>query len=192
MLQRTLSGVRIQRAMQHNIRHSNDMVFITGDYVYYKRASDPKWHGPATVLGQEGQQLLLKHGGFYIRVHSCRVQHVNDPNESQSSTAQCKINAESSHSPKAVKCSPATDFESSDSESDPQPIIEQGHNNEQHMPHEPHPPSVPQKSLTTRRASYHFRNCSLSTAHSSPLNNAGQSNAVPPDQPTNTDMSEST
>ena len=59
------------------------------------------------------------------------------------------------------------------------------------MPHEPHPPSMPQKSVTTRRASYHFRNRSLSTAHSSPVNNAGQSNAVPPDPPTNTDMSES-
>ena len=177
--------------MRHNIGHSNDMAFITGGYVYYKWASDPKWHGPTTALGQEGQQVVLKHGGFYISVHHCRVQHVNYPNESQSSTAQCKVNAESSHSPKAVKNSPAIDFESSDSESDPQPIIKQGHNNEQRMPHVPHPLSMPQKSMTTRRASYHLRNCSLSTAHSSSVNNAGQSNAVPQDPPTNTDMSES-
>ena len=167
------------------------MVFITGDYVYYKWASDLKWHGPATVLGQEGQQVLLKHGGFYIRVHCCRVQHVNDLNESQRSTAQCKVNAESSHSPKVVKSSPAIDFEFSNSESDPQPIDEQGHNNEQSMPHVPHPPCMPQKSMTTRRGSYHLRNRSLSTAHSSPVNNAGQSNAVPQEPPTNIDMSES-
>ena len=84
------------------------------------------------------------YGGFYIKVHCCRVQHVNDPNESQSSTAQCKVNAESSHSPKVVKSSPAIDFEFSNSESDPQQIDGQGHNNEQRMPHAPHPPSMPQ------------------------------------------------
>ena len=100
---RSENSERLKRAMRHNIRHSNDTVFITGDYVYYKRDSDPKWHGPATVLGQEGQKVLLKHGGFYIRVHRCRFQHVNDPNESQISTSQCKVDAESSHSPKAVK-----------------------------------------------------------------------------------------
>ena len=136
-------------------------------------------------LGPGRPKVPSKHGGFYIRVHRSRAQHVNDPNESQSSTAQCKVNAESSHSPKVVKSSSVIDFESSDSESNSQPIIEQGHNNEQHMPHVPHPPSFPQKSLTTRRASYHFQNRSLNTAHSSSTNSAGQSNAVPPDPPTN-------
>ena len=68
---------RLRRAMAHNIWHSNDSVFVTGDHVCCKRANDLKWHGPSTVLGHEGQQILLKHGGFYVRVHLCRVQHVD-------------------------------------------------------------------------------------------------------------------
>ena len=36
-----------------------------------------KWRGPAKVLGKDGQQVLLKHGGYYVRVHACRLMHSN-------------------------------------------------------------------------------------------------------------------
>ena len=41
--------------------------------MYYKSANDRRWKGPARVLGQDGQQVLVKHGSNYIRVHSCRL-----------------------------------------------------------------------------------------------------------------------
>ena len=64
---------RVKRALSHNVRTSNDFKFVTGDIVYYKRENDRHWKGKATVLGQDGKQVLLKHGGYYIRCHPCRV-----------------------------------------------------------------------------------------------------------------------
>ena len=65
---------RVYRALSHNVRTTNNNRFINGDTVYYKRSDSPEWKGPATVLGQDGQQILLKHGGFLQRVHTCRVR----------------------------------------------------------------------------------------------------------------------
>ena len=39
------------------------------------------WEGPGIVIGKENKQILVKHGGQYIRVHSGRLQlkvRVND------------------------------------------------------------------------------------------------------------------
>ena len=58
------SSEKIHRALQHNISHSQDSPVLTGDSVYCKSVSDSKRRGPATVLGQDGQQILLKRGGF--------------------------------------------------------------------------------------------------------------------------------
>ena len=65
---------KIRRALSHNVRTTADVHYLTGDSVYYKRASSQKWHGPGRVLGQDGQQVLVKHGSVYIRVHPCRLQ----------------------------------------------------------------------------------------------------------------------
>ena len=45
--------------------------------MYYKRQTDDYWKGPATVIGQENQQVLIKHGFKYQRMHPCMF-HVND------------------------------------------------------------------------------------------------------------------
>ena len=66
---------RVKRALSHNIRTSNNQRFLNGDLVYYKRLDNPEWKGPGTVIGQDGQQVLLKHGGYLQRVHTCRIQH---------------------------------------------------------------------------------------------------------------------
>ena len=50
----------------------------SGDNVYYKRQAAHMWHGPARILGRDGQMYLIKHGGFHIRVHPCRLEHVKD------------------------------------------------------------------------------------------------------------------
>lgn len=65
---------KLRRALSKQTRTYSDIVFSIGDYVYYKRNRNVEWHGPARVLGRDGQQYLLKHGGVYVRVHPCRMQ----------------------------------------------------------------------------------------------------------------------
>ena len=60
---------KIRCALSNNIRTSGDVKYITGDKVYYKRANDRRWKCPAIVLGQDGQQVLVKYGSHYIRVN---------------------------------------------------------------------------------------------------------------------------
>ena len=64
---------KIKRALRHNMNSKNQTKFITGDSVYYKRVDSRKWKGPGKVIGQDGQQVLIKHGGVYVRVHPCRI-----------------------------------------------------------------------------------------------------------------------
>ena len=57
------------------------------------------WNGPATVLGRDGQIYLLKNGGFYARVHPCRMQHVNnDEDTSQLSKDSSRLQNEGNSS----------------------------------------------------------------------------------------------
>lgn len=44
----------IRRALNHNVRNSVDIKCITGDNVYFKKAYERRWRGPAKVLGQDG------------------------------------------------------------------------------------------------------------------------------------------
>ena len=65
---------KIRRALKSNIRTTGDVKYVTGDKVFYKRDAVNQWHGPVTVIGQVDQQVFVKHGSFYIRVHPCRLQ----------------------------------------------------------------------------------------------------------------------
>ena len=52
------------------------MHYSNGDSVYYKRNDCDTWKGPGSFFGQDGPQVLIKHGSSYVRVHSCRLQMV--------------------------------------------------------------------------------------------------------------------
>ena len=67
---------KIKRALRTNVRGSGDIKYLTGDEVLYKRNESAQWHGPASVIGQIDQQVFVKHGSFYVRVHPCRLQLV--------------------------------------------------------------------------------------------------------------------
>ena len=67
---------KIRRVLRSNVRGSGDIKYLTGDEVLYKRNDSVQWHGPATVIGQVDQQVFVKHGSFYVRVHPCRLQLV--------------------------------------------------------------------------------------------------------------------
>ena len=64
---------KLRRALRHNVRTSGNVKYVTGDSVFYKRNDSNKWKGPGKVIGQDGQQVLVKHGSVYVRVHPCRL-----------------------------------------------------------------------------------------------------------------------
>ena len=43
-------------------------IFVTGHSVYYKSKGDAKQKGPGYEIGQDGQQVLVKHGSIYVCV----------------------------------------------------------------------------------------------------------------------------
>ena len=77
---------KIRRALSHNIRTSGAIRYITGDFVYYKRADSREWRGPAKVFGQDVQQMLIKNGSTYIIVHSYRLWLINQNSENHQDT----------------------------------------------------------------------------------------------------------
>ena len=67
----------MRRALWHQVRTSSEVKYVTGDKVYYKRWTDDYWKRPVTVIGQENQQVLIKHGSTYQRMHLFKL-HLTD------------------------------------------------------------------------------------------------------------------
>lgn len=72
------SAERLRRGLNRKTRSYSNVTFCQGDLVYYWRDKSTECHGPAVVIGRDGQQVLVKHGGQYVRVHPCRLQLAND------------------------------------------------------------------------------------------------------------------
>ena len=56
----------ICKALTFYIRTSNDNLYVIGDSLYYKRASNRRCRGLAKVVEKDGQQVLVKHGGVCL------------------------------------------------------------------------------------------------------------------------------
>ena len=69
---------KLRRALLSKTRTSTSLVYEIGDKVFYKRKSNDKWLGPASVIGSENKQVFVKHGGEYYRVSPIHLQHVNE------------------------------------------------------------------------------------------------------------------
>ena len=89
------SSEKLRRALNRQTRSYSDNVFKNGDMVYFYRNNSKEWHGPAKVLGTDGQQCLLKNGGMYIRVHPCRMQLYNSPETQTIRSSKRNENVES-------------------------------------------------------------------------------------------------
>ena len=79
---------RIRRALRSNVRKTNLGSISNGDEVFYKRNNSDRWHGPGIVVGRDGKQVLVRHGGTLHRVHTCRLSRrpAGDADEPTGST----------------------------------------------------------------------------------------------------------
>ena len=68
----------IKHALKHQVWTYRDIIYNTGDLVYYKRKDNLNWKGSDSVIGQDGQQVLVNYGSRYIRVHPCNLQLRNN------------------------------------------------------------------------------------------------------------------
>ena len=70
---RAEASEKLRRALRHNIRETEAHNIELGSQVYYKRNDSYEWYGPGVVIGKDGKQFLVRHGGVYYRVHACRL-----------------------------------------------------------------------------------------------------------------------
>ena len=70
------------------------ITYEIGDIVYYKHKDSDKWKGPGKVVGEENKQILVKHGGYCIRVHTCSLQLVDNIGPTKPSEGTPGNNAE--------------------------------------------------------------------------------------------------
>lgn len=82
------SNESLRRALRHNIRTTDVEELYNGDEVYYKRNNSSQWCGPGIVIGRDGKLVLIRHGGIYVRVHSCRLTKAPIKFESCENTIQ--------------------------------------------------------------------------------------------------------
>ena len=40
----------------------SDVIFNTGDLIFYTQKDILNWRGPVSVIGRDGQEVLVKHG----------------------------------------------------------------------------------------------------------------------------------
>ena len=70
------SSEKIKRALKHPVR-ACEAFFNSGERVYYKKAIDNKWRGPAKVIGHYSTKVFIVHGSRVLRCSSSRVIPVN-------------------------------------------------------------------------------------------------------------------
>ena len=75
------SSEKLARALNRQTRTYGDKPFLIGDDVFYKRNQSSRWQGPAKVLGKDSNQVLIKHGSSYLRVHPCRLLHKKEASD---------------------------------------------------------------------------------------------------------------
>ena len=72
------SSERIKRALRHNVRTYCEENYQNGGEVSYKRRAVKDWKGPATVLGNEGNFVLIRHVSAFYRIHPCHLMKATE------------------------------------------------------------------------------------------------------------------
>ena len=74
---------KLNRALRRKTRISTSKAFQSGDQVFYKRSDSGYWKGPGTVIGHDNKQVLVRHGGIYVRVTPCHLQLVSESEKTE-------------------------------------------------------------------------------------------------------------
>ena len=60
------SSEKLRRAMKAQTRTHNNIQYLSGDDVFYKREDESRWRGPGRVIGTDGSKVLIKiHTGLF-------------------------------------------------------------------------------------------------------------------------------
>ena len=76
---RSESDEKYKRALRSKVRPTRADYLANGDNVYYKRNASDEWCGPGVIIGIDGKQFIVRHGGHIVRVHAARL--VGAPSE---------------------------------------------------------------------------------------------------------------
>ena len=68
------SDKRIKRALKSRVYQYNNEAVVPGDEVYYKRLKNKDYHGPATVVGEVDNTVIIRHGGQLMRLHASKLR----------------------------------------------------------------------------------------------------------------------
>ena len=63
----------IKKALTERVYAGRNKHYKNGDNVYFKREKSKSWQGPAVVVGQIDNIIVIKHGGLLYRVHPCKI-----------------------------------------------------------------------------------------------------------------------
>ena len=72
------SSEKIKRALSRKTRTYADVIYNSGDSVFYRRKDSKVWRGPGVVIGLDGKIVVIKHQGQIYRVHACQVMKDHD------------------------------------------------------------------------------------------------------------------
>ena len=62
---------RLKKALK--VRPQTMVNYVTGEKVFYKFGTDPRWHGPGTIIGTDNKVIFLRHGGNIISTSQSRI-----------------------------------------------------------------------------------------------------------------------
>ena len=85
------SSERIWRALNNSVRPSGDTKYITRDF---KKINEKRWRDPGKVLGQDGQQVLVKYGSNYAKGNPCQMSLARNASDNwNSNTVQKSVDS---------------------------------------------------------------------------------------------------
>ena len=119
---------RIKRALRHPMR-SSDEYQSTAENVFYKREDSNRWHGPATVIGQDSKVVFFRHGSRIVRVAVCRLVKLNPLSEANINTMDV-TNSQASKDITKNKQRSEIDIDEVGSIFDDEQPVENSHNSE--------------------------------------------------------------
>ena len=85
------SSEKIRRALRSQTRVHNNIRYLSGENVFYKREDENKWRGPGKVIGQDGSKVLIKIPTGLLSVHTCRVILTSDAEKKRLEGGEMKI-----------------------------------------------------------------------------------------------------